>query len=119
MGKDFRGIQLNILEVVFIFEIVFELTKTPTLPPNKWTHSKGGRPTMSPNEWADIIGEGATHPQCCATSGCTHLKFAVQLFNERKLVLEPLISVKVKDKVKVTMKKFRNSSLLHELLDDF
>ena len=39
------------------------------------------------------------------------------IFNERKLVLELLISVKVR--VKVTMKKFRNSFLLPELVDDF
>ena len=41
------------------------------------------------------------------------------IFNERKLVLEPLNSLKFKVKVKVTMKKFRNSSLSPELLDDF
>ena len=41
------------------------------------------------------------------------------IFNERKLVLEPLISVKVKVKVKVTMKKFSNSFLFPQLLDGF
>ena len=40
------------------------------------------------------------------------------IFNERKLVLEPLRVVKVKVKVKVTTKKFGKSLILPELLYD-
>ena len=42
----------------------------------------------------------------------------IVIFNERKLVLELLNVVKVKVKVKVTMKKFRDRFLLPESLDD-
>ena len=42
--------------------------------------------------------------------------YLATIFNERKLVLELLKVVIVK--VKVTMKKFRSSFLLSELLDD-
>ena len=43
----------------------------------------------------------------------------LNIFNERKLVLELLnvVKVKVKIKVKVRMKKFRNCFLLPELID--
>ena len=47
-----------------------------------------------------------------------NVKSAIYFFNERKLVLELLIVVKVKVKVKVTTKKFRNSLILPDLLDD-
>ena len=40
------------------------------------------------------------------------------IFNEQKLVLELLRVVKVKVTVTVTMKMFRNTFILPELLDD-
>ena len=43
---------------------------------------------------------------------------SITIFNERKLVLELLNVVKVKVKVKITMKKFRNCLLLPESLND-
>ena len=67
-------------------------TKCPVLDPLKCKHENDYRLIMQPNSEAQ----------------------SYLIFNERKLVLETVSVVKVK----VTTKKFRNSLILPDLLDD-